>query len=206
MRLRACLGIAAALASPGCTTFTYSSPHLAPASGPGPVGLHANGQPWAFSGVESLCHPVLPGATRERIAFSVQDKVAFCFLTPSMGAVSSPANPGLNFSLPCQRGATGAVRNASGELNFTVGVGTHSGVLGLGQVIGRLQTAETSVIARAEAQPHDSGYTLTFRFPQRCNPDAAYRLTIDGLTLDGGAVVVPAVDFLPAAESTSAVD
>ena len=206
MRLRTCLGIAAALASPGCATFTYSSPRLAPATVAGTVGLHAHGQAWAFSGVEALCHPVLRGATQERIAFSVQDKVAFCFLTPSMGVVSSPANPGQSFSLPCQRAAAGGVRRESGELYFTVGVGAASGALGLGQVTGRLQSGERSALAVAAAQSHDSGYTLTFRFPLRCDPDAAYRLTIDGLTLDGEAVTVPAVDFLPMAESTSAVD
>lgn len=195
------------LAVQGCSTFTYPGPRLATAAAAGePVRLHVAGAPWPVPGIEALCHPALRGATHERIEFSVQDTVGFCFLTPSMGSITSAINPGLTFTRPCQRGAAGGIRNASSELTFTAGVVATRGTLGTERVTGTLQLATSTRVADTGVASHDGGYTLTFRFPLRCDPDAAYRLTIDGLTLDGNAITVPAVDFLPTAETTSAID
>ncbi len=60
----------------------------------------------------------------------------------------------------------------------------------------------------AQAAPHfeRAGYLLTFAFQQTCNPDAHYQLALMGLTLDGSALAVPAVQFEPFREVLPKVD
>jgi hypothetical protein len=60
----------------------------------------------------------------------------------------------------------------------------------------------------ADAAPVFSrpGYELAFEFDHSCDPDARYRLTITGVTIDDRELAVPAVDFVPFSETLTTFD
>ena len=65
-----------------------------------------------------------------------------------------------------------------------------------------------SWLSFAEASPHFSrvAYELQYVFDQACDPDADYRLTISGITIDGRALHLPPVDFAPYSEIVPTFD
>jgi len=65
-----------------------------------------------------------------------------------------------------------------------------------------------SWLSFAEASPHFSriAYELVYVFDQACDPDADYRLSITGITIDGRAPHLPPVDFVPYSEIVPTFD
>jgi hypothetical protein len=65
-----------------------------------------------------------------------------------------------------------------------------------------------ALLTFADAAPAFSrpGYELAFEFDHLCDPDARYRLTITGLTIDDRELAVPAVDFVPFSETLPTFD
>jgi len=60
----------------------------------------------------------------------------------------------------------------------------------------------------AQAVPYYSrpGYALAFGFATRCDPDAHYRLTVQGISADHHALPIPAIDYAPASDRVTPLD
>jgi len=219
-----------AMSIQGCKPVTYLSPQDVVGDRVVSVRPHYPETLPGFSGL--VCSGQISDSTRSEIAFSVDGVVGFCMTTPTIGSSASASNPGLAFPIPCERGRTREVARNNGKLIFTMLIGSKVDGLEVDRTTGTLQAEGRSTTAKAQVQSrtfldmpqgtivdgswlsfadasrHFSrpAYLVTFSFDQTCNVDAQYRLTIDGVTINGRALQVPPIEFAPYSETVPAID